>query len=602
MAQGTPVASAIRSIAVPPMSWGERLDVVDAWTQIIDGVYAHLPLKRALYGFDPIRALERLRQQVPSLGDVEFQRELYAVVSRLRDAHTQFEGPEELGGTVVALPFLVEQCGPDDAPEYVVSKVADGEELGDPAFTERVTLEWWNGIPFDRAVDLHAERETGGRPDARRARALESLTLRALRFGPPPDEQWVTVGYRDLQGTSREVRLYWKVYDPGRAPEAAKGMDARARRGIDDAAETVRRAKKMLFNRQAWERDASAPRRGTGRAAFEDFVTARRVTAGGRELGYLRIWSFDVDDDVAFVGTVIELLGTLPQDGLVVDLRQNPGGLIWAAERLLQLFTPNAVVPTRFAIRTTPETVAMAAAARNRGDLGPWAESLEAAARTGEAYSAHLPITSLEQCNDLGQRYGGPVVVVVDANTYSSGDLFAAGIVDNRIGPVLCVGAATGGGGANVWGFEDVRTALRAANRATPVLPKGAGLTVAMRRSVRSGDADGVLIEDAGIAGQRCALTRRDLFDRNQDLLERCAELLAAQPRTRLDLSRARGNVHIVSAGLDRLDVYADGHPVGPTVRVRGNASRRVRLPPGTREVDVAGYENGTLRQRRRLS
>jgi len=53
---------------------------------------------------------------------------------------------------------------------------------------------------MDRAVDRHAEDETGGRPDARRARALESMTLRALQYGPWPDERWVTLGFIDLAG------------------------------------------------------------------------------------------------------------------------------------------------------------------------------------------------------------------------------------------------------------------------------------------------------------------------------------------------------------------------------------------------------------------
>jgi len=33
---------------VGALTWGERLSVLDAWVQVLDGVYAHLPLKRAL--------------------------------------------------------------------------------------------------------------------------------------------------------------------------------------------------------------------------------------------------------------------------------------------------------------------------------------------------------------------------------------------------------------------------------------------------------------------------------------------------------------------------------------------------------------------------
>jgi hypothetical protein len=53
-----------------------------------------------------------------------------------------------------------------------------------------VVIEHWNGVPIDRAVLRHAEEEFGGRPDSQRAWAVQSLTLRSLRYGPPPDEHW----------------------------------------------------------------------------------------------------------------------------------------------------------------------------------------------------------------------------------------------------------------------------------------------------------------------------------------------------------------------------------------------------------------------------
>ena len=293
-----------------------------------------------------------------------------------------------------------------------------------------MSLEWWNGVPFDRAVDLHAESETGGRPDARRARALESLTFRALGYSPPPNEHWVVIGYRDGGNRLREIRLAWQIVEPDRAATASRGGATRTRRAINPAAEAVRRAKKLMFNPELWKAERK-PARASGGTGYEDFLTARPVADG--KFGYLRIWSFDVDDDHGFLDAAIQLLNALPDRGLIIDLRDNPGGLIWAAERMLQLFTPNPVMPTKFALRATPLTAAMAGAAFNQQELAPWIESLTTAASTGEPFSSHLPITSFEQCNDLGQCYGGPVVVVVDANTYSSGDLFTAGVVDNSM-------------------------------------------------------------------------------------------------------------------------------------------------------------------------
>jgi len=497
---------------------------------------------------------------------------------------------------VASLPFLVEAFGPADTPTYVVSKTDRGS-IKDPHFVAGVTIEYWNGVPFDRAVELHAENETGGRPDARRARALESLTFRALEYAPPPDEHWVVIGYRDRKGRARQIRLDWQGIDPRRAEAASRSAGTRVRRGIDEASEAVRRAKKLRFNRALWKAEQARASAND----FSDFLTARTVSTRNGKFGYLRIWSFDVDDDEAFIEAGIALLRRLPDRGLIVDLRTNPGGFIWAAERLLQLFTPNTVMPTKFGLRATRLTSAMARAVFNRGELSPWASSLETAGQTGEPYSSHLPITPHERCNDIGQQYSGPIVVVVDANTYSSGDLFTAGIVDNRIGPVVCIGQATGAGGANVWSSEDLGVALSAAKAPLPRLPEGVHFTVAVRRAVRSGGADGTLIEDAGVPGQPYEMTRTDIFRKNRDLIELCGELLASQPRTRLDVRRRGRTLAIRTAGLDQLDLYINGHTGGRPITLNGSGDRRVGLPAGTREVEIVGFADGVVRQRRRL-
>ena len=186
-------------VSVQPLSWGERLDILDALSQVLEGVYAHLTLKRSLYGFDVVRGLEHLRQQTPTMTDLQFHRELTLLINRLRDAHTQYIGPWTVAEPVASLPFLVESFGPPDRPFYVVSKI-DRRSIRDPHFVEGVTIAYWNGIPFDRAVDLHAEVETGGRPDARRARALDSLTFRSLEYAPPPNEEWVGTRVRRSEG------------------------------------------------------------------------------------------------------------------------------------------------------------------------------------------------------------------------------------------------------------------------------------------------------------------------------------------------------------------------------------------------------------------
>jgi peptidase S41-like protein len=521
---------------------GQRLEVLDTLAAVLGGAYCHLPQKRAGYAVDPVQALALLRRQCVELTDGEFHLAVTGLVTDLRDAHTRYVGPAAFGDQVATLGFLVEAYGPDRDPRFLVSKLAEGAGIDDPGFVPGVELEWWNGIPFARAVDLYASRETGGRPDARRARALESLTFRALRYGPPPDEHRVDIGYRTRRGAARELRVPWRVVDPGRAASAVRpGSAASLKLAANLAAEAVRGAKQLLFAPGVWHADRAGAGGGSGAGvavapaggdwlatSLPDALAARPLRTRRGRLGYLRIWSFDVDDD-AFLAEVTRLLGQLPQRGLILDLRANPGGLVWAAERLLQLFnrTGQRIVPTRFSLLASPLTRAMAASPFNRLELEPWARSLEDAVSTGELYSQPLPLTDPDWCNDLGRRYDGPVVAVVDANTYSAGDLFAAGFVDNRIGPLVCVGEATGAGGANVWTGAQLRDALAGTPFHFGDLPADVGFTISVRRALRSGPADGVPIEDLGVGGIPYRMTRRDLLDGNRDLLETCAEVLA---------------------------------------------------------------------------
>ena len=162
-----------------------------------------------------------------------------------------------------------------------MSKVAsDPSLIGDDHFVPGVEIRWWNAVPIDRAVDIHAERETGGRPDSRRARALESLTLRALQFGPPPDEHWVVAGYTDLDGVERDVRIDWRVVSPRKArtasDETALGWRAYA---LDPGAETTRRVKKLLFAPRMWLAD-HAPVATRGRVSRSPRRRRRRRGSG----------------------------------------------------------------------------------------------------------------------------------------------------------------------------------------------------------------------------------------------------------------------------------------------------------------------------------
>lgn len=520
------------------LSVTQRHDLIDVWLTMFTDVYVHYSQKRALYGFDPIRALHALRRQIPYLDSPGFLRELTLLINRLRDQHTQLyvsAADADLTPYVAALPFLAEVSGPYRDPTYLVTKVTD--DVDDADFVPTVRLLTWNGVPFGRTVDLYSQTLTGGRPDARRARALETLTQRPLQFLPPPDELWVDIGYRKADDPpaqpDRSIRFTWRAIEPAKAVTADNLLTLRTRRAIDQTSEAARRARKLLFATDLWEEDLDTNRpaakaSGWITTTFSDAISARPIRTSQGTFGYLRLWTFDVENSSRYVQAVADVLRQLPRKGLVIDLRSNPGGVIDAAEKLLQLFVPTAISPARFALRATSAMVEISEADGNGADLADWASSTRLAHELGEEFSQHLPISNPEAFRAQRPAYRGPVVAIVNANTFSCGDLFAAGIADYGIGQVVSVGEATGAGGANVWTSDDIEYAYHAARRPLPPIPRGISFTVSVRRMTRSGAAAGLAIEDVGVSGdERYDMTADDLTNGNADLTEFCARLLA---------------------------------------------------------------------------
>lgn len=630
MAAGAPAAgpTAAPRLTGPFLSPGslsplDRLRLINGIETVIAGAFAHLPLKRARYGVDPIQRLRILRSQADELTYAAFHAELADIVTRLRDAHTRYAGPEALGGSVAVLPFLVEMAGTVAEPTYVVTKVGRGL---DPAFEPGVTIEFWNGVPIDLAVQRYSEREVGGRPDTQRAWATQSLTARPLRYGPPPDEYWVVIGYRTpgKTGASREIKIDWKVIDPNEISRQTDGLfgvatrpELRRGQAVNPAAEAVRRSRMLLFAPRALEgkqAQAPAPTRTTGGERTEAMIIDTRlvetlkamsIAAPGGPFGYLRIYAFNSEPET-FIDELVRLIPLLPDRGLIIDIRGNPGGYIWAAELALQLFTPNEIEPTRFSVLATPFTRDMAARKGPLGDeLHPWKASLDAAVRNGELYAQPIPITDPARCNAQGQQYGGPVVLIGDPTTYSAGDLFAAGFVDNGIGPFVCVGSATGAGGANVWTYDDLRSDLAGSPISLPELPDGIGLSFAFRRATRSGANEGLPIEDVGIEGteREYAMTRDDLLLDRRDLIQHCLALLRKQPfsRLHLKLDTRKRTITVTTEGLDQLDVLLDGHP-GSTHKIGDSRPINVTYPGDVQRVELIGFAGDKVRQRRRLA
>jgi Peptidase family S41 len=612
------------------LTLNERKLIVEQAILMLEQNYVHLPLKAAMHAVNPLQRLRLLRTRLdratPATADPEwrFHAEMSEIFHSVRDLHTNYILPTPFSGKTAYLPFLIEEFTEDGKQRFVVSKIVEGFTA--PGFGRGVEVTYWNGMPISRAVDINAARFAGSNAAARRSRGVQSLTIRPLRIHLPPDEEWVTVTYVGLDGAEHELRQEWLVTD--NLPPMVGDLDAISVASVSMAfdldAEETNLARKMLFAPQvvAQERARTQPTAPVEAPQGEEFPSsmpgvfrARSVETSSGTFGHIRIFTFSVDDPDAFVAEFVRLLGLIPQNGLILDVRGNGGGHIFASEFALQTLTPRRIVPEPVQFISTPVNLAICRKHKDNPtgeiDLGPWFRSLDQAPETGSVFSAAFSITPEVGANAIGQRYYAPVVLVTDARCYSATDIFAAGFQDHRIGPVLGTEENTGAGGANVWTHGLLKQLYESptVDPSSPykALPKGANMRVSIRRTLRVGDLAGTPVEDLGVVPDHLhRLTREDVLTDNVDLLNRVGELLAALPVRKLDASTTvsetgRLRVKLDVAAVDRVDVFVDGRP-RDSVDVSGGATTvNISGAADAKVVRLEGYEAGSLVAARNL-
>jgi hypothetical protein len=634
------------AIAHAPFSLADRDLLVQQAAAMLEGLYVHLTQKRSMYAIDPGQKLRLLRRRLAQLTDDEFHAQLSRIFVELRDLHTIYVLPRPYRGPVAALGLMVERFADGGRERFMVSKAAPAL-TGDAHLVAGSEALHWNGAPMALAVARNADREAGSNAAARFARGLESLAFRVLALSPPPDEDWVDLSYRAPgEDAVREARIPWRVFDGmaelrqasggefGEAEMAHTPVPPAHMVGLDLRTDLVQKVKKVMFAPQvAAEQERVDAVAAAGdvleptdeQAAAGEIPTtrpnelgARSVTTSHGTFGHLRIFTFHMEGANAgeaidaFRQEVARLLTLLPRDGLILDVRNNGGGYVFAGESLLQFFGPRPIQPEPTQFINTPTTAELC---RKVASLGAWAESIESSIETGAQYSGGIPLYPAEFVNDIGQLYHGPVVLVTDAFCYSTTDFFAAGFQDAGIGKVLGVDGNTGAGGANVWEHSQLVSSW--AGGPFKALPGGAMLRVALRRSLRVGDRwGGQPVEDLGVIPDvRHEMTARDLMEGNVDLMEAAGAILAEGTPRRLDVEAlppagtpgapAGITLGVTTASLTGVDAYVDGRPAATAAVTDGPNTLHVpvSLPAGaTATIRLEGFDGTDLVASRTLT
>ncbi|MEN3746556.1 S41 family peptidase [Sphingomonas sp. HF-S3] len=444
---------------------------------LFEGANVHLRQREAR-GVDPVFALQRLRASPPA-DRAGLYRDLMAIFARFGDRHTRCILPPAWDRQFAYLPLTVAECWQDGACEMIVTGSAD------PRLRPGDRLDTWNDRPVSEIVEAHEAGQLGANPAARRAKSLQTLTVRPLALLPPPE------GAVKLTGSRGSVHLEWRMADM-------------AQLGRDLAA--------CIAPEPDFE-DAAA---GLG---------VRRVSTSAGPIGWIKITSLRVPAD-AFLPALAAALEHQPSLGVVLDLRGCEEGFVQTGEAMLRLFTDRPIEPLQFELRATEW---MRDLVRASAAMADWRGPVETAAAAGRGYSLGRPLTA-EAAFETGLKpYRGRLIVLVDALTYSTAEMFAAGVQDHRIGTVIGVAPSTGGGGGSAWSHELIHRLSGDAFLAPAAdAPR---LRMAVLRCRRTGANAGRLIECEGVVPDLIHLpTRRDRLESDSDLIDVIVQRMEACP------------------------------------------------------------------------
>ncbi|MDP9170695.1 MAG: S41 family peptidase, partial [Acidobacteriota bacterium] len=537
-----PVADFLRASANPAMN----PDILPSsqWDMVLEqaavllaNLYPHLPFKRKDFMADPLGLVDTLRAMVqkipPVLSELDFHIEMLRIFASVRDPHTAYILPRFFHGAVAFLPFragFYDAVSPDGTTRrtFIVTSVMKG--FDHPDFKPGVQLVGYRDN-IDEEVEKAARLSPGANEIAQLQRGVLRLTLRPLAtsgscgWREPFEEGSEVVSYLVPGETSpRVIAFPWGVAKSSKLVEdfPSDAFSMSADLFASHYAANVFWNRGECYGRAKADPATAPPSAGevshfpdvfefqtTGGISGRSAIAAKNLVADAapdKQFGYIAIKHFntsglvDISDELpAEFQRILTLMRKGAPDGLIIDIRGNPGGDIGAAENMLQMLTPKPITPANFHLANTAATLMLlktvGAPLSPARQLRAWAVAAATPA-DGPLTPGH-PLTA--DPNGLGQIYQGPVALLVDALTYSAADIFAGGFMDNEVGVIIGSDESTGGGGASLWTHSDLLLKFQPSDLKLQALPAGISMSLAFLRSSRVNSRLDQPIEDIGV-------------------------------------------------------------------------------------------------------
>jgi C-terminal processing protease CtpA/Prc len=524
-----------QDIALPTYSVDEKKIVLDQAYLVMSEIFVHRELKMTNFGseIDPLPMVKSLQGKVDSLSDKDFHNELTNIFSKQNDLHTSYSYPKPYSCYMSYLPFSFKEIIKRDGQKSIaVNKIVDTKEVIDLVPDLKVQigdiLISYNGIAAYEAAQSWATRSRGANPPATHRRSINLLAFTNQKTQFLPEKDLVDLVFLNRQGKTYSVSIPWisradtkcltpevEIEEIGKIEESM-GSDHYQ----NEFNRIYRFSKKPLRNKML----NVSPLIDTAEPILKYKIEKNEYG----DFGYIRLESF-VPEKMNINELIQEIKKILfkdfaKTDGLIFDLRNNGGGYIAIAEKLVQLFTPKNPIPLNFILKNSAANRHVMYEAEPDDEFTVALRNAEAA---GALYTTGLPLHPANEIDLIGQYYFKPVALLTNANCYSSCDMFSALMQDHEAAIIFGEDSTTGAGGAN--NFDHASTIRILGDNLGPYqkLPSGQDIGFAFRQTLRTGPSVGVLIEDRGVlSDQVVPATLSDLYSESGDQLKIIGKVL----------------------------------------------------------------------------
>lgn len=533
MTVATTLSAIRKEINEQPFSPAERQNVLQIAISVIEGLNPNFNMRNRFLNVNPVAEMRAFSVNASSVTNFEFHIKMIEIFTSMRDRHTYYLPPEPLYNSgallgVVVAPFVNSSTG---LLQFIVTEISDGVVSEDLYFRVGVTVLAVDGVPIKQLVIRTGRNSGAANVNAQLREGSAAVTFRVLALDTIPRKAFATIQFLDDKSIVRAINLPWLFISRRENTEAVQNT-ATVSRSPNAFFHNLQSMRLLLRKALSIEKDPVQLVDASQRALLQDgageipqfllsYYRLASFKVSGTTFGYLGVRGFDAPTTPEAFRGLRNLVALLPNTGLMIDIRGNPGGISDNIYALLRTFSSVTVDRAPQVFRASRLHLQFIKNWLN----SPFMTKVFAdAVRLGEPYTGPaedlFPLEEREVIDRLGGPvFNGPVVVVSDAMSASASEIFSALCRDYGACYVINVDGTTAGAGDTVVTYSTFRELDN--KTFTTDLPLGIQMGTAYGRLFRYGPRFGALITYVGIEpDEKYNYTRADLLGGSDDLLQ----------------------------------------------------------------------------------